>query len=373
MKILIVFPFSKVSTGISSYTFSVIEALNSSDIITFEFASNHKEWISETKDFKKLIFFNFFNFLSKLLILFSLDTILLNLNMFFFRINNINISQYDHIFFTTAIPLFHIKSTKIIVSVHDLMHRYEIKFKEASSFLTYSYREKLYSLIGSKAQLILVDSILGKKQFIDSYSVSNSKIIEILPFIAPSYIYDYINSTSNVFERDNCLFYPASFWPHKNHINLLKAFLILKHENFSLKLVFCGKKNSYRKKIEAFIIENGLSESVKIYDYLTISELIDFYKKSHALIMPTFFGPTNIPPIEALLFNCKIIVSNNYAMAEQFEDAAIYIDPNSVSSIVDAIKLSYDFNPVNIDKVKSKFSKELFSSRLVSLLKSRKC
>lgn len=369
MKILIVFPFSKTSTGISSYTYSVIDALKRHKKLNCELASNFNEWETEIKKFKQLKFFKLFNFFAQLLILFSLESLLLKLNMVFFKINNIIISQYNYVFFTTAIPLFHIESSKNIVSVHDLMHRFEPKFKESSNYLTYNYREKLYKLIGVKAKLIIVDSILGKQQFLDSYFVDDSNKLKILPFIAPSYIYDYINSNSEIFDREEMIFYPASFWPHKNHFNLLKAFLILKQDNYSLKLVLCGKKNSLRNKIEAFINENSINDSVKIYDYLSNSELVNFYKKSQSMIMPTFFGPTNIPPIEALLFDCPIIVSNNYAMKEQFEDSAIYIDPNSVLSIVDGIKSSYSFIPNNIDSIKSKFSKEVFSIRLVSLFK----
>ena len=371
MKVLIVFPFSKTSTGISSYTYSIVNSLKGHKKLNCEMASNFNEWETEIKKFKKLKFFKLFNFFAQLLILFFLENTLLKLNMFFFKINNIIISQYDYVLFTTAIPLFHIQSSKNIVSVHDLMHRFEPKFKESSNYLTYNYREKLYKLIGVKAKLIIVDSILGKQQYLDSYLVDDSNKLKILPFIAPTYIYDYINSSSEIFDREEIIFYPASFWSHKNHFNLLKAFLILKQENFSLRLVLCGKKNSQRKKIETFIHENKIDDSVKIFDYLSNSELVDFYKKSQALIMPTFFGPTNIPPIEALLLNCPIIVSNNYAMHEQFEDSAIYIDPNSVLSIVNGIKLSYNFIPPNIENIKSKFSKELFSNKLLSFLKSQ--
>ena len=358
MKVLIVFPFSKTSTGISSYTYSIVNALKGQKKLNCEIASNFTEWETEVKKFKKLKYFKLFNFFAQLLIVVSFNNLLLKLNMFFFKINNIIISQYDYLFFTTAIPLF-----------HDLMHRYEPKFKESSNYLTYNYREKLYKLIGIKSKLIIMDSILGKQQYLDSYLVDDSNKLKILPFIAPTYIYDYINSSSEIFDREEIIFYPASFWSHKNHFNLLKAFLILKQENYSLQLVLCGKKNSYRKKIEKFIIENRIDDSVKIFDYLSNSEIINFYKKSQALIMPTFFGPTNIPPIEALLLNCPIIVSNNYAMYEQFGDSAIYIDPNSVISIVNGIKLSYNFIPYNIENIKSKFSTELFSNRLLSFLK----
>ena len=367
MKVLIVFPFSKTSTGISSYTFSIIDALKNSKEITCDVASNYVEWKSECDSFKKINYYRGYNILSKLLLIFSLDFFLLKLNMLFFHLNNIKVSQYDHVFFTTAIPLFYIHHSRNVVSVHDLMHRYEPKFKEASSFLRFFYREKLYRLIAKNSQTIIVDSNLGKKHFIESYNITDSNFVKILPFIAPSYIYDSLDYDNNSFDRGNNIFYPASFWPHKNHINLLKAFLLLKEEGYSFKLILCGKKNSFRRKIESFIIKNRISEFVEIYDYLSVSELINFYKKSHALIMPTFFGPTNIPPIEALLFNCPIIVSNNYAMPEQFEEAAIYIDPNSVHSIVNGIKLSYNFTPSSINKIKTKFSKEKFADNLITL------
>ncbi len=108
------------------------------------------------------------------------------------------------------------------------MHRFEPKFKESSNYLTYNYREKLYKLIGVKAKLIIVDSILGKQQFLDSYFVDDSNKLKILPFIAPSYIYDYINSNSEIFDREEMIFYPASFWPHKNHFNCVKSLFDIK-------------------------------------------------------------------------------------------------------------------------------------------------
>ena len=54
-------------------------------------------------------------------------------------------------------------------------------------------------------------------------------------------------------------------------------------------------------------------------------------------------------------------------MPEQFEEAAIYIDPNSVHSIVNGIKLSYNFTPSSINKIKTKFSKEKFADNLITL------
>ena len=56
------------------------------------------------------------------------------------------------------------------------------------------------------------------------------------------------------------------------------------------------------------------------------------------MIMPTFFGPTNIPPLEAMFMGCPLAVSDVYAMAEQVGDAALLFDPKSVESIASAIR-----------------------------------
>jgi len=46
-------------------------------------------------------------------------------------------------------------------------------------------------------------------------------------------------------------------------------------------------------------------------------------------VMPTFFGPTNIPPLEAFALGCPVAVSNIYGMREQVGDAALLFDPNA--------------------------------------------
>jgi len=48
------------------------------------------------------------------------------------------------------------------------------------------------------------------------------------------------------------------------------------------------------------------------------------------MIMPTFFGPTNIPPLEAIAVGCPVAVSNIYGMPHQLGDAALYFNPTRV-------------------------------------------
>ena len=106
---------------------------------------------------------------------------------------------------------------------------------------------------------------------------------------------------NNVFKKEKYLLYPAKFWKHKNHINLLKAiYKLVKIDMMNdIKIYLTSSKNLEYKKIENFIKKKGLIKNVILTGYISNKKLAKLYTNARALVMPTFFGPTNIPPIEA--------------------------------------------------------------------------
>ena len=55
--------------------------------------------------------------------------------------------------------------------------------------------------------------------------------------------------------------------------------------------------HSYRS-ITKLINSLGLEETVIFKGYVPENDLSGFYKRAKALIFPSFFGPTNIPPLD---------------------------------------------------------------------------
>ena len=62
------------------------------------------------------------------------------------------------------------------------------------------------------------------------------------------------------------------------------------------------------------------------------------------MVMPTFFGPTNVPPLEAMTYGCPVITSDIYGIPDQLGDAALYVDPNSVEDIADKMLMLWNNN-----------------------------
>ncbi len=230
-----------------------------------------------------------------------------------------------------------------LVSIHDLMHRYLRRFPESASRWEYLNRERTYSNICRWAKGVLVDSEVGQRQVMESYGAPAERV-HVLPYIAPMYMRSLEpppDFDSRYRLPAKFIFYPARFWAHKNHMSLVRAMARLKEKLPDLKLVLAGSKsNAY----DSFNAVMELAQSLALEDdiiflgYVPDKDMPEIYRRARALVMPTYYGPTNIPPLEAFVAGCPVAVSDIYGMPEQTGDAALLFDPDSVEGIADCIR-----------------------------------
>jgi len=290
-------------------------------------------------------------------------------------VKKINVSDCDVVIFPSQDAASYQTIKKSISTIHDLMHRYESHFEEYQNG-EFDRRENHYSLMCEYADGILVDSEIGKQHVIDSYGYDGGKVF-ILPFVPPLYLLDKkeidIKEKYNLPER--YVFYPAQFWEHKNHINLLKAMEILKTEYSSdVKLVLVGSKKNNYKEVCSKISELGLLEDVFILGYVSNDDMAALYKNSLATTFVSLIGPTNIPPMEALTLGSPLICSNAYGMPKQVDGAALLIDPKDPKDIANKISMiasDVDVAIRCIDRgyqVIHKYSQEDFNKKLEEII-----
>ena len=227
-----------------------------------------------------------------------------------------------------------------LVTILDLAHRYEKRFAESASKSEYLIRERTFSNICRWAKGILVQTEPGRQQVVDAYCMPTEEI-HILPLTPPAYI--HAKGVPPGFDSRyklpvKYLFYPAQFWEHKNHRNLLLAIASLKNELPDLKLVLAGSKKNAYDAVVSMVQDLNLGEDVLFLGYVPDEDMPELYRRARALIMPTYFGPSNIPPLEAGVVGCPVAISNISSMPEQLGDSAIIFDPDSVSEIAACIR-----------------------------------
>src|SRR5439155_10489593 len=81
----------------------------------------------------------------------------------------------------------------------------------------------------------------------------------------------------------------------------------------------------------------GIGKDIHYFGYVPDEDMSAMYAEAEALVMPTFFGPTNIPILEAWAFGCPVLTSDIRGIREQVNDAAVLVDPRSVESIAEGL------------------------------------
>lgn len=246
---------------------------------------------------------------------------------------------------------------KSVTPVFDIMHKYE-SYPEISSFVTNYLRNLHYRRVVKNVSLVFVDSEVGKKQLLESYPCKKKLKIIKLSYIAPPYIFNKNNFTINRKLPKTYLFYPAQFWEHKNHKNLIKALALLNtNHNKKVDLVLVGAKKNYYTNVLELINHHNLENQIHYFDYVKNEELVYLYKNAFALIMPSTLGPTNIPPLEAIALGCPVIVSDVYAAREQLGDSALFFNPEDIEDISNKILLLFENKTIRENLIKKGFVK----------------
>ncbi len=237
-----------------------------------------------------------------------------------------------------------------IFTVWDLGHRLQPCFPEISSRGRWEDREKQFNYL-RKASFIITGTEVGKSNIIDLYQIPAERI-KIIPFPTPGFALSTrpLNSketNKKVLDKYNIpsgyLFYPAQFWAHKNHVNLLLAIRFLRDAyGLVLPVVFVGSDKGNEQYAKQVVEQLDLKNQVHFLGFVSQEELVSLYHNAFALTCVTFMGPDNLPPLEAFALGCPVIASNVSGAQEQLGDAALLVDPKDEKQIAEAIKALLD-------------------------------
>ncbi len=230
-----------------------------------------------------------------------------------------------------------------LTTVWDLQHRLQPWFPEVSSGGEWSMRELAFTQRLRRAAFVLTGTEVGKSEVMRFYGVSEERV-KVLPLPTPGFVLEPREHSNDepVLKkhglRPGYLFYPAQFWPHKNHVGLLHSLSILR-ERHDLRptLVFIGSNQGTYGHVRQLTTELGLRDQVRFLGFIPQHELVSLYRNALALTFVSFFGPDNLPPLEAFATGCPVIASDVPGAREQLGDAALFVDPKTPREIADGV------------------------------------
>ena len=222
----------------------------------------------------------------------------------------------------------------------DLQHRNNPYFPEVSDSGEWESREKFNRQALQKAAILFTGTQTGKEEIIRYYNVPHARIY-VSPMPVPSFVKGkalYAAAVAEQVPDEPFLFYPAQFWPHKNHANVLYALAILKEEGIKPKMIFVGSDKGNKAYLTSLCQDLGLSEQVKFLGFVTRERLVGLYLKARALVFATLCGPDNLPPLEAFALGCPVLASEVPGAKDQLGSAAELFDALDPAAIASSIR-----------------------------------
>lgn len=233
-------------------------------------------------------------------------------------------------------------STNYISTVWDLCHLDQPEFPEVRLNNEHNIRQKLYEWTLPRSCAIIADSLVGKNNIVHRYRVSPDRV-HISPFRATQSVLDFCrtpNDTLNIQQiyniRQPYIFYPAQFWAHKNHVYILESIAHLKDEyGVYLSAVFTGSDKGNLSHVKSVVQRLDIEDRIHFLGFVPNEHIPHLYLNSLALVMPTYFGLTNLPPLEAFKLGVPVLYSDLPLLRDQVLGAATLLDlrdPRSLSS-----------------------------------------
>lgn len=235
------------------------------------------------------------------------------------------------------------KDCRKILTIHDL------------SFLVFpeffSERKNVWHrMLNVKKQILSADKIIAiskntKNDIIKFYGVPEDKI---------SVVYSGVGGEFTVLDKkdgkleeirikyalpERFILNIGTIEPRKNIVGLVKAFdLAVQSGKLSdCHLVIVGSKGWKNKEIYEAISLAKNRDKIKVIGYINKSERVYFYNLAEIFCYPSFYEGFGLPVLEAMASGVPVITSAVSSLPEVAGNAALYIDPNDISTIAVAM------------------------------------
>ncbi|MBE9492329.1 MAG: glycosyltransferase family 4 protein, partial [Bacteroidetes bacterium] len=244
-------------------------------------------------------------------------------------------------------PPFRRTKSRILVTVHDLTHRYYPKFhtpinisnaEKGLRFITRSeadviavsdstFRDTLKECRINKEKVHLVYEAAEKDKFrfiLNRDETGKVKKKYGIPLDGPFFL---------------CL---STIEPRKNLTNTIRAFtkLIEENKDYNVNLVIAGKKGWSFDKL--YLHNKVLSKRIVFTGFVDDKDLSALYSETLALCYISFYEGFGLPILEAMNCMSPVIYGDNSSMPEIVGDGGLPADPENIDDIKQKMKQIFE-------------------------------
>jgi glycosyltransferase involved in cell wall biosynthesis len=297
--------------GISTYFNALLDNIPQENWYTSTIFSNNQQ-IKELNKVKTFRVFPNFDFRGQ-------ERLMCSLNMPYtkYKLRSINWDIFHATRYLTPFLGF-IRNKPTVVTVHDLI--YEVFYNDKDI----PHRKKIIKM--EKENVMQADKIIAvseytKNDIINIWGIDENKI---------KVIYHGINKNKMTISKKRSIANPYVLFvgggrgKNKNFEHLVESFSFLTRKFNDIKLVCTGP--AFRKNEVDMLYTYKIMDKV-VNIYATTQEMAQLYHDAEMLIVPSYYEGFGFPVLEAMVYDCPVLLSNTSCLPEIAKKAAIYFNP----------------------------------------------
>lgn len=224
-----------------------------------------------------------------------------------------------------------------VLTIHDLG---PIDTPESYSRGFALWYSQLVPALARKTRKIITVSEFCRRRIVESFRVPESKVIVAGEAASAIFFRRSDGEVERIKERFQIrspyFLAVGAISPRKNLARLLTAWSRIRGHLDGAILVIVGKEGL---RFASSSQLNTPPEGVMHLPTVDDAELAGLYSGARGLLYPSLYEGFGLPILEAMASGCPVLTSNCTAMPEAAGDAAILVDPLTVESIADGIRL----------------------------------
>jgi glycosyltransferase involved in cell wall biosynthesis len=211
-----------------------------------------------------------------------------------------------------------VKNKPVVVTIHDLI--YDIFFKDKDI----PYKDRIIGMgrkSAERADKVIAVSQHTKLDMIREWGIDEKKI---------EVIYHGVDKTPKLISSNRLIEHPYIFFAgggrslNKNFDHLIEAFALLSERHKDLRLVCSG--SSFTEAERQLMMHWKIQDKV-LHFYANEQQMAQLYHDALMLVVPSYYEGFGMPILEAMVYDCPVVLSNASCFPEIAADAGIYFDP----------------------------------------------
>lgn len=232
--------------------------------------------------------------------------------------------------------------SKVVVTLHDLIHLLYPEYLPSRLAFLYAQRMIRHSL--TRSDRIIAVSRNTKKDLQRYFDLDPGKIRVVYNGVEDVFRHELPDSEVERWLQNlgvqppYLLFVGNPTKPHKNLDRVVQAYArAAKEAKIEAPLVCVGDRGSAAFKIRQRAEQLGIADRVQLLGHVAEEALPAIYQGASLFLYPTLYEGFGLPVVEAMASGVAVITSNGSSLKEIAEGYAHLVDPLDTDAIADAI------------------------------------